>query len=88
MEIRRFKPLLIGAIQIKYDEATVSGDARRLLTGLAAGPKRCRVWRGVCGSSPGSDGRRLETQAGRPEECSWPALAACWHGWPRAPASG
>ncbi len=29
MEIRRFKPLLIGAIQIKYDEATVSGDARR-----------------------------------------------------------
>ncbi len=29
MEIERFKPLLIGAIQIKYDEATVSGDARR-----------------------------------------------------------
>ncbi len=29
MEIGRFKPLLIGAIQIKYDEATVSGDARR-----------------------------------------------------------
>ncbi len=31
MEIGRFKPLLIGAIQIKYDEATVSGDARRAL---------------------------------------------------------
>ncbi len=30
MEIGRFKPLLIGAIQIKYDEATVSGDARRV----------------------------------------------------------
>ncbi len=29
MEIGRFKPLLIGAIQIRYDEATVSGDARR-----------------------------------------------------------
>ncbi len=29
MEIERFKPLLIGAIQTKYDEATVSGDARR-----------------------------------------------------------
>jgi hypothetical protein len=29
MEIGGFKPLLIGAIQIKYDEATVSGDARR-----------------------------------------------------------
>ncbi len=29
MEIGRFKPLLIGAIQTKYDEATVSGDARR-----------------------------------------------------------
>ncbi len=29
MEIGRFKPLLVGAIQIKYDEATVSGDARR-----------------------------------------------------------
>ncbi len=29
MEIGRFKPLLIGAIQITYDEATVSGDARR-----------------------------------------------------------
>ncbi len=31
MEIGRFKPLLIGAIQTKYDEATVSGDARRAL---------------------------------------------------------
>ncbi len=31
MEIGRFKPLLIGAIQIKYDEATVSGDAHRAL---------------------------------------------------------
>ncbi len=31
MQIGRFKPLLIGAIQIKYDEATVSGDARRAL---------------------------------------------------------
>ncbi len=31
MEIGKFKPLLIGAIQIKYDEATVSGDARRAL---------------------------------------------------------
>ncbi len=30
MEIGRFKPLLIGAIQTKYDEATVSGDARRV----------------------------------------------------------
>ncbi len=29
MEIGKFKPLLIGAIQIKYDEATVSGDVRR-----------------------------------------------------------
>ncbi len=29
MEIGRFKPLLIGAIQTKYDEAKVSGDARR-----------------------------------------------------------
>ncbi len=29
MEIGKFKPLLIGAIQTKYDEATVSGDARR-----------------------------------------------------------
>ncbi len=29
MEIGRFKPLLIGAIQTKYDEATVSDDARR-----------------------------------------------------------
>ncbi len=31
MEIGRFKPLLIGAIQIKYDEATVLGAARRAL---------------------------------------------------------
>ncbi len=31
MEIGRFKLLLIGTIQIKYDEATVSGDARRAL---------------------------------------------------------
>ncbi len=30
MEIGRFKPLLIGAIQTKYDEATVSSDARRV----------------------------------------------------------
>ncbi len=29
MKLGSFKPLLIGAIQIKYDEATVSGDARR-----------------------------------------------------------
>ncbi len=29
MEIGRFKPLLLGAIQTKHDEATVSGDARR-----------------------------------------------------------
>ncbi len=29
MEIGRFNPLLIGAIQIKYDEATESSDARR-----------------------------------------------------------
>ncbi len=31
MEIGRFKPLLIGAIQTKYDEATVLGAARRAL---------------------------------------------------------
>ncbi len=43
---------------------------------------------GATGAKPGDEGRRLETQAGWPEECSWPALAACWHGWPRAPASG
>jgi hypothetical protein len=30
-EVGRFKLLLIDAIQIKYDEATVSGDARRAL---------------------------------------------------------
>ncbi len=29
MEIGGFKPFLIGVIQTKYDEATVSGDARR-----------------------------------------------------------
>ncbi len=29
MEIVKFKPLLIGAIQIKYDEAMASGDVRR-----------------------------------------------------------
>ncbi len=55
--------------------------------GLAVGPHVAGL-AGAAGTTHGGEGRRLETQAGRPEECSWPALAACWHGWPRAPASG